>query len=204
MYRRWTTGLPHYREESSMIAYIICEGRFDTQILQTILPKQLLEEVEFVVAGGISSVKSLARSIVVRRQVPVAIVVDADSTVPEIVQMRTNSITEIVESVSVNTPVKVILYIPTIEAIFFQDHQLLSRLLGYSPSQDELTLAVSEPKKILKQLIAKSEKVNDLTQFINQFINKLSDEEIDNLRNASVIQELISFLQAVREPIEAL
>ena len=183
-----------------MIAYIICEGLSDTQILQSILPKQLLKEVEVVAAGGISSVKSLARSLVVRRQVPVAIVVDADSTVPELVQMQTNSITQIVESVSVNTPVKVILFVPEMEAIFFQDPQLLSRLLGYSPSQDELTLAISQPAKVLKQLITKSEKVNDLTQFIN----KLSDENIDTLRNTSAIQELIYFLQAVCEPIEAL
>ena len=183
-----------------MIAYIICESRSDIQILQAILPKQLLKEVEFVAAGGISSVTSLARSIVVRRQVPVAIVVDADSTVPELVQMRTNSLTEIVESVSVNTPVKVILFIPAIEAIFLQDYQLLSRLLGYNPSQNELTLVSSPPIKILKQLIAKSEKVSNIAHFVN----KLSDEDIETLRNTSAIQELICFLQAVREPIEAL
>ena len=183
-----------------MIAYIICESRSDIQILQAILPKQLLKEVEFVAAGGISSVTSLARSIVVRRQVPVAIVVDADSTVTELVQMRTNSLTEIVESVSVNTPVKVILFVPEMEAIFFQDHQLLSRLLGYKPSQDELNAAVSEPRKILKQLIIKSQEVDDFAQFIN----RLSDEDIDTLRNTSAIQELICFLQTVREPAEVL
>lgn len=183
-----------------MIAYIICEGLYEAQLIKAILPKQVLKEVEFVAAGGISSVKSLARSIVVRRQVPVAIVIDADSTVPELVQIQTNSIKEIVESVSVNTPVKVILFVPEMEAIFFQDTQLLAKLLGYIPSQDELTLAISQPRKILKQLIDKSKKVkiNDLAQFINN----LSDEEIDNLRNASAIQELIYFLQAVREPAE--
>jgi hypothetical protein len=181
-----------------MIAYIICESHSDIQILQAILPKQLLKEVEFVAAGGISSVTSLARSIVVRRQVPVAIVVDADSTVPELVQMQTNSIKEIVESVSVSTPVKVILFVPEMEAIFFQDTQLLAKLLGYIPSQDELTLAISQPKKILNQLIDKSKKINDLAQFITN----LSDEDINNLRNTSVIQELIYFLWAVREPVE--
>lgn len=181
-----------------MIAYIICEGRYDIQLIEATLPKQLLKEVEVVAAGGISSVTSLARSIVVRRQVPVAIVVDADSTVPELVQMQTNSIKEIVESVSVSTPVKVILFVPEMEAIFFQDTQLLAKLLGYIPSQDELTLAISQPKKILNQLIDKSKKINDLAQFITN----LSDEDINNLRNTSVIQELIYFLQAVREPVE--
>jgi hypothetical protein len=61
-------------------------------------------------------------------------------------------------------------------------------------------LAVSEPRKTLKQLIAKSQEVNDLAQFMN----KLSDENVDALRNTSAIQELICFLQAVREPVEAL
>jgi hypothetical protein len=179
-----------------MIAYIICEGVDDKQLLKIVLPEISLNQVEIVVGGGISSVKSIARSLVVRRQTPVAIVVDSDSTVPELVQMRIRETTEIVESVSVNTPVKVMLFVPELEAIFFQDLQLLSKLLGYAPSQDELSLAASQPRKVLAQLLAKSDKVRNRTEIINQ----LAEENINNLRDFSTIQELIEFLQSVREP----
>ena len=63
-----------------MIAYIICEGIDDKQLLKAVLPEISLNQVEIVVGGGISSVKSIARSLVVRRQTPVAIVVDSGST----------------------------------------------------------------------------------------------------------------------------
>jgi hypothetical protein len=179
-----------------MIAYIICEGIDDKQLLKAILPEISLNQVEIVVGGGISSVKSIARSLVVRRQTPVAIVVDSDSTVPELVQMRIRETTEIIESVSVNTPVKVMLFVPELEAIFFQDLQLLSKLLGYAPSQDELSLAASRPRKVLAQLLAKSDKVRNRSEIINQ----LAEENINNLRDFPTIQELIEFLHSVREP----
>ncbi|MEA5485453.1 MULTISPECIES: hypothetical protein [Pseudanabaena] len=181
-----------------MIAYIICEGIDDKRILQTLLPEASLNQVEIVVGGGISSVKSIARSLVVRRQTPVVIVVDSDSTVPELVKMRIGEITDIVESVSVNTPVKVVLFVPEIEIIFFRDPLLLSRLLGYDPSQEELNLAILQPRKVLEQLLAKSEKVCDRSQIINQIAN----ENINYLRNDPAIQELIDFLQSVNKLVK--
>jgi hypothetical protein len=110
--------------------------------------------------------------------------------------MRIRETTEIIESVSVNTPVKVMLFVPELEAIFFQDLQLLSKLLGYAPSQDELSLAASRPRKVLAQLLAKSDKVQNRTEIINQ----LAEENINNLRDFPTIQELIEFLHSVREP----
>jgi len=157
-----------------MIAYIICEGIDDKQLLKAVLPEISLNQVEIVVGGGISSVKSM----------------------PELVQMRIRETTEIIESVSVNTPVKVMLFVPELEAIFFQDLQLLSKLLGYAPSQDELSLAASRPRKVLAQLLAKSDKVRNRSEIINQ----LAEENINNLRDFPTIQELIEFLHSVREP----
>jgi hypothetical protein len=179
-----------------MIAYIVSEGLFDAQLLKGVLPGELLENVEIVPAGGVSAAKSLARSLLVRRQVPVAIVVDADSVAPDLVQERIKNIEEIVESVSVNTPVKVILAVPELEIIFFQDSLLLSHLLGYVPSQDILNLAAFQPRKALEQLLSQSEKYHSRSQIVNQ----LANEDIEILRKAPVIQEVIHFLQSVREP----
>lgn len=183
-----------------MIAYIICEGLFDAELLKTVLPGELLNDVKVVSAGGVSAVKSLARSLVVRRQVPVVIVVDADSVVPELVQERLKDIEEIVESVAINTPVKVIAAVPEMETIFFQDATFLSRLLGYSPSQDVLDLAVLQPTKALEQLLSKSGKITHRLQIITQ----LSQEDIEILRSSSVMQEIIHFIQFVHETAKVL
>jgi hypothetical protein len=183
-----------------MIAYLVCEGARDVQLLRRILPGELLSNVEIIPAGGLSAIKSLARSLIVRRQAPVVIVMDADVITPEQVEERLKDTEEIVESVAVNTPVKVILAVPSIETIFFQDVSLLSRLLGYAPSQDMLSLAIYQPWQALRELISQSKKYQGQSQLIEQ----LTDEDLEILRKTSVIQEIIQFLQSVRETVVAL
>ena len=182
-----------------MITYIICEGSFDTQLLKTVLPANLLTDVGVVAAGRVSGVESLARSLVVRRRVPVVIVVDADSVVPELVQQRRKDIEEIVKIVSINTPVKVVSAVPEIEIIFFQDVSLLSRLLGYIPPKDILDMAVYQPRKALEQLLSRSDIIHDASEIID----RLTNEDIQILRSSSVMQEIAHFLQSVRETANA-
>lgn len=182
-----------------MITYIICEGSFDAQLLKTVLPANLLTDVGVVAAGRVSGVESLARSLVVRRRVPVVIVIDADSVVPELVQQRRKDIEEIVEIVSINTPVKVVPAVPEIEIIFFQDVFLLSRLLGYIPTKDILNMAVYQPRKALEQLISRSEIIHNSSEIID----RLTNEDIEILRSSSVMQEIVHFLDSVRETVAA-
>ena len=183
-----------------MTAYIVCEGERDAQLLKRLLPEEFVSNVEIVAAGGLSAVKSLARSLVVRRQSPVVIVADADSTIPEQIEQRLKDTEEVVGNIAANTPVKVILAVPALEIVFFQDISLLSRLLGYAPSQDMLGSAVYQPWQALKQLIAQSKNFRSQSQLVEQ----LTNEDLEILRKAPVIQEVIQFLQSVRETAGAL
>ena len=183
-----------------MTAYIVCEGERDAQLLKRLLPEEFVSNVEVVAAGGLSAIKSLARSLIVRRQSPVVIVADADAVIPEQIEQRLKDTEEIVGNIAANTPVKVILAIPTLEAIFFQDVSLLSRLLGYAPSQDMLSLAVYQPWQALKQLISQSKNFQSQSQLVEQ----LTNEDLEILRKAPVIQGVIQFLQSVRETADAL
>jgi hypothetical protein len=183
-----------------MTAYLVCEGDRDAQLLKRVLPEEILNNVEIIPAGGLSAIKSLARSLIVRRQAPVAIVIDADVIAPEQVEERLKDAEEIVESVAANTPVKVILAVPAIEIIFFQDVSLLSRLLEYSPSQEMLSLAIYQPWQALTQLISQSNKYQSQSGLIEQ----LTNEDLEILRKTPVIQEIIQFLQSVRETAVAL
>lgn len=182
-----------------MLAYIICEGDFDAQLLKTVLPANLLTDVGVVVGGKVYNIKSLAMSLIVRRRVPVLIVFDVGSPVPELVELRRQDIEEVVLWVAGKTPVKVVPAVPEIEIIFFQDVSLLSRLLGYTPPQDILDRAVFLPKQALEESIARSDKIQD----ISQIIDRLTDEDIEILRSSSVMQEIVQFLQFVRETASA-
>jgi predicted ATP-dependent endonuclease of OLD family len=184
-----------------MIAYIITEGDSDVQLLKAIIPQHLLNEVGIIAAGGLSAVKSFARSLVARQQIPVVIVVDADSTDQKFIQERTQEIQEIVEGVAVDTPVKVILAVPTIESIFFEDACLLSKIMDFNVPNSIFELATSQPlkaKKILEELLPSPKKL-----VVNQFIDhQLKKEDIETLRNTKIIQEIIEFLESIRQPIE--
>jgi len=185
-----------------MITYIVCEESTDAKLLNCVLPKQFHSDlrVEIVAAGGLSAVKSLARSLVIRRQMPVAIVVDSDSVAPEFIQERREDIEEIVKSVAGNIPVKVFVFIPEIEVIFFQNIPFLERLIGYKPDRAILNLAGFQPRKVLDQLIAQSEKIDNYSEFINQ----LSHEDAKILSQAPIIQEIIHFLESVSETATAI
>ncbi len=184
-----------------MIAYIVCEGTSDVELLRKTLPKELLDEVGFVAGGRLSSVKSLARSLIVRRQVPIAIVADADSIVPSLIQERISGLEELMESVAINTPVKAILAVPSIDIIFFQDTALLCRALGYEPSQEVLNLAISQPKQVIQQLIAQSQM--SYSQFTQQFTQQFTNEDLEVLRKSPVIEQMIQFLQSVKMAVAA-
>ncbi|MEB3231882.1 MAG: hypothetical protein VKJ64_12795 [Leptolyngbyaceae bacterium] len=183
-----------------MNAYIVCESESDAKLLQRILPQDLLHEVEIVAAGGVSAVISLSRSLLIRRQRPLAIVIDADLGTADSVQDRQRSIEGLLNSVAIATPVKVILAIPSIEMLFFYDTGILTRLLGHEPSPELLEMAKTKPKKVLQEALENSPIVS-LPFRIDQC---LTDHDIQTLQNAPLITEIIDFLESVQEKAIAL
>jgi len=121
----------------------------------------------------------------------------ADLIDPDLTQECRNSIQEILESVlSINVPVKVILAIPRMETMFFQDKVLLSRLLGLDITSETMIWANFQPRQALEKLISQSDNYQSKSQIINQLVH----EDLEIIRKSSVIQELVQFLQSVREP----
>lgn len=182
-----------------MTAYLVCEGEREARLLTHILPKELLETVEIIPAGGLSAVKSLARSLLVRRHAPVAVVIDSDSLEPAQVEARSKDVRDIIGGVSANTPFGVILAVPTLWTVFFDDIFLLSQMLGYMPSHELLMLATYQPRQALVQLVLQSEKYQDE----DQLIERMTDQEAKIFCQTPVIKDIIQFFQSVREPVKA-
>ncbi len=97
-----------------MKAYIVTQVDADAQSLQRGLPPEVLNETVFVPAGSRSAVISMARSLIVRRQAPLAVVLDADTTAPRLIREQCQSIEEVIGMVSAHVPFKVILAVPTL------------------------------------------------------------------------------------------
>ena len=181
-----------------MMTYILCEGPSDKQILNSLLPTELLDTVVLVAAEGIDDAVSLARSLSVQRQAPVLVLADADATSPRQIAERQNNLDSIVGGVAV-APFKVVLAVPEIESIFFQDVDLLSQLTGQTFSPEVLTKAIYEPSQVLKQLMPEAELKQDYSDLLEQ----LSESDRASLRHSPPIQEVIQFLQSVNKTANA-
>ena len=175
-----------------MTTYIVCEGTSDKQILEHLLPMECLKTVVFVAADGLEDAISLARSLLVSRQSPLLLFADADVVSPEQIAARQHKLETLVGGFA-TTPFKLVLAVPEIETIFFQDIDLLSRLTGKTPSPMILDTAIDQPSNALKQLMPQAQSKQEYTHLLGQ----LSERDRDSLRQAPPIQDVIQFLQAV-------
>ena len=134
-------------------------------------------------------------TLIASRQTPVAIVVDAKSTDPEMIRYRRQDIEEVVLIVSPGIPVKVIVAVPELEAIFFHDPHVLRRLFDRRVTDELLSLARTNPRRVLDELIARSDSIQQPIDILVA----LTEEELETLRQADVVLELADFLRHVRE-----
>src|SRR5262249_1760204 len=90
--------LPRLRRAScggDMIAYVLVEGPTDERIVRQLIPRDLLEGVGVHAAGSRSGIASLGRTLLVDRRKPLAVVVDADSVAPEVVEERRQNLDDL-------------------------------------------------------------------------------------------------------------
>jgi len=174
-------------------AYVVVEGMTDVAVVRAVLPPGLLGEVTLAAAGDRSSVMSVARTILVTRRKPVAVLVDTDSVDEWIVQDRMQSTQELLRAVAGGIQTKVILLIPTIEASFFEAGDLITRLLGAPPTEELRWMARNNPKEALERLFSQSSGPKN----IGQLLDRLDDAGMAALRATRPIQELITFLEGV-------
>jgi hypothetical protein len=180
-----------------MIAYIVTEGSLDEKLLQRLLPAELLRDVGIVAAGSLSSVTSMSRSLAVRRRVPILVVVDSDSVEPRAIASRRTDINEMVAGVAIE-PVEVLVAVPQMEVVLFQDRALLTQWFGDRITQEDLIRAEFQPRQVLERLLAESPNAVSLETMIEQ----LNDRQVETLQQATVIQEAMQFLRSVQMRVE--
>jgi hypothetical protein len=174
-----------------MNAYIVTEGAQDKAVVEALLPADLSREVAVVAGGGGSGAVSMARTLLVRHHVPVALVLDADSLSPERVREGSLTLRELLRSVSGGTPSEVFLVVPEIEEIFFVDPHLLESVLQIKISETFAIRAEARPKEALSSLFADHPSVKSM----RQLLNSLTQIDIERLRQARPVAEVVEFLR---------
>ncbi len=176
-------------------AYVLVEGPSDAAFLRRILSEEILKDAELVPAGGSLGIPSLARSLLVRRKRPVAVVMDSDSLNPDVIEERQQSTEEFIRAADASVPVRVVTAVPEIEAWFFASPETLQHILGERASADWLALGKRDPKGVLRQLA----ELNKKTWDIDQAINALNADDVNRIRAIPEVAELSAFLQEVQK-----
>lgn len=173
---------------------IVTEGNHDVAILKAILNLNENDNVEFFPAGGWSSADSYARSVLIHGDKKVALVLDADTTDPIMVQDKKKFLNRSLGDIASSAKWKVFMPEPAIEVLLFRDRRVIETLLRHSISEVDFVRASFAPKAVLKELF----KGKNLQDIYDEDLRRL---DLSQLREISLIKELMTFLKPKRNEV---
>ena len=109
------------------LSYIVLEGNKNQEILEKLLPKNLIQDVKIVVGESQYEVRSLASSLIATRHIPVILILDANTDNESQVFEKRDLVNYLLRRAAAKTPFQVSLAIPEIEIIFLQNKPLIEK-----------------------------------------------------------------------------
>jgi hypothetical protein len=180
-----------------MNVWIVLEGESDLAIVRALLPDKIQAASEFIALGRRSNITSVARTVLVKHREPVAVVVDMDSLDVATIREKYLTTEQLLRAVSGGTPFKVIPCIPALEAIFFEVPQMLQRIFPKVQLSAFLMFFSKLPKDALAFLFANGGGPTSLSEFLDA----LTDEDVERLQMTGPIRDLIAFVNEVVAPV---
>jgi hypothetical protein len=177
-----------------MIAYIVTESDFVAALLKRLLTKQERADIEIKNWG--MSMYSMARTLIVSRYKPVAVVIEANTPNPKrVAQERQSADQSLWIAAGRLVPYKIIIAVPEIEAVFFQRPEILRRRFDGEVTDHLLELAQYSAHAALGKLAADG----DSDKLRKQIFKTLTAEEAAALRQTDLIQEVLEFIAMARQ-----
>jgi hypothetical protein len=172
---------------------MIVECASDAALMRRLLPHDLLLVVELIVAQRSGRIPSLARSYLVQRRTPVAILMDADSLEPSVIEERRSATEEVIRLAAGSLPIKVVAAIPSVEAWYFAVPQVIERVMGVPLPPDWVFFGSRDPWGVFDQLEKRS-----TTRWSSTWaVAALDASDIQTLQDLPPVRELTEFLQDV-------
>lgn len=176
-----------------MKAYVVVEGPSDLTLLTRLLPPEVLQHTAVIVGGGRSNVISVARTLLVTKRKPLAVLVDADTMDEAAVLQQRRDTEELLRAVAGGVPFKVFIVTPSVDGLLFRVPAVLERITGQKLSADILSLSRYAPHRAILQM-AQNKDVQSKNVLMELIVNGLTTEEANVLREESPLRELIRFL----------
>ncbi|QTA87467.1 hypothetical protein [Desulfonema magnum] len=173
-------------------AYLITEGKCEADILRAVLPEEILRRTEFIVGDGRYSAQSLAHSVLAVKQVPTALVLDADTSDSAAVREQLELLKYSLIQASPDTESEVFLAVPEMEILLVQDMDFIMQFTekkAFSPLEREF--ARLNPKKFLIKTFSYDNKI------LKKIISRMDEQTIRRIQNTPLIEQLNDFITSI-------
>lgn len=171
-------------------AYVITESQSDVDILKKLLPDELVKDTNFVAASSQYNAQSLAATILPVKTKPVALVLNANTDNEALIQEKSDLLYQLLHQSSPGIPFQVLIAVPELEAIFFQDKHLIEKLVKRSLNNVEWQLAKIHPKEFLIKSL------DNNFEYLEIIFNSISADEICTLQQHYIINQMVTFLSS--------
>jgi hypothetical protein len=162
-------------------------------LVKVLREEQQAGSVEIRSTAPPSSLYAAARTLLVVRNEPVAVVLGADSTDPEAAARRRLAAEEVIGEAAGSAPLRVLMAVPALEALLFRRPDAVARAYGHVP-QGLLELGLLSPRDALEKLAPNFS--GHQSSF--NIIKELDDADVAALRAESPVRELREFLGELR------
>ncbi len=179
-----------------MNAYVVTEGESDAKFLSVLLADEVREGLRVVQGGGRSGAISFARSLNSARQVPVALVLDADTTNEGRLREERVTVSDLLHMGASGAPIRAFLAVPELEVLFFSDRQLLARILGREIPHDDWIAGRFEPKRALGRMLADEMGPG----VMSRIVANLTEADVEQLADHPLIRDIRGFLAEALQP----
>jgi len=173
-----------------MKTWIVLDGETDLTIVKALLPDEIQSTLEFIVVGERSNVSSIACTVLVKHKEPVVVLTDAESLEPRVIRDQYSTLDYLLRSAAGGTPCKLILCIPTIEAIFFSPPNFLERIFPKWHQLFNLMYFTKLPNYALVTLLEDGSGPTT----IPKLLAALTEDEIEHLRTKGPLRDLLDFV----------
>jgi hypothetical protein len=183
-----------------MTVCVVVEGQFDGELLKSLIKAKGLKRTRVFVGGNRSSAESLASSLMVVKQLPVVLVLDAEAHDPSKIESIRRQLEALVGAITSEEEWKLILMAPELEILFFRVPGLLESLGLPAPSSEQLKIAEYVPSKVLEEIVTsgstKRARNTPWRQWLMKRFSRLPHDEIWKLEPFAELQRfLIQFEQ---------
>ncbi len=130
---------------------LVVEGPLDAALLRPLLSAADLDEVSIKVAGGRSSALSLGQSIASARGVPVAVLVDGDTTDQRSLEQQRLIFFDLQRTLAPSAPCALFLAMPTLEEDLFPDADTFASIYGIKLGSRDREVFAADRRAFLKR-----------------------------------------------------